>query len=156
MDPLISRCYDILFVTPQSCTSQLHTLTGWQVFPVCFSLLVSLSTKDHPLGDKFRNGLDSSSTRPIGWPKVVVAAMLFGCRSFLEVLKNMGPLGNVGCLKQEFSVKFCEFYKMGVHVDWVYPRGSMYGIFTYIYHKSQLNVGKYTIHGWYGYVKYSI
>jgi len=27
---------------------------------------------------------------------------------------------------------------------------SMSGIFTYIYHKSQPNVGKYTIHGWYG------
>ena len=26
----------------------------------------------------------------------------------------------------------------------------MYGIFTYIYHQNQLNVGKYTIHGWYG------
>ena len=25
------------------------------------------------------------------------------------------------------------------------------GIFPYIYHKNQLNVGKYTIHGWYGY-----
>ena len=30
------------------------------------------------------------------------------------------------------------------------PRGSMYGIFTYIHHKNQPNVGKYTIHGWYG------
>ena len=30
------------------------------------------------------------------------------------------------------------------------PIGSMYGIFTYIYHKNQLNVGKYTIHGSYG------
>ena len=29
---------------------------------------------------------------------------------------------------------------------WV-PIGSMYGIFTYIYHKNQLDVGKYTIHG---------
>ena len=28
--------------------------------------------------------------------------------------------------------------------------GSMYGIFTYIYHRNQLNVGKYTIHGSYG------
>ena len=28
--------------------------------------------------------------------------------------------------------------------------GSMYGIFTYMYHKNQPNVGKYTIHGWYG------
>ena len=26
----------------------------------------------------------------------------------------------------------------------------MYGIFPYIYHKNQSNVGKYTIHGWYG------
>ena len=27
----------------------------------------------------------------------------------------------------------------------------MYGIYTYIYHKNQPNVGKYTIHGSYGY-----
>ena len=26
----------------------------------------------------------------------------------------------------------------------------MYGIFLYIYHKNEPNVGKYTIHGWYG------
>ena len=30
------------------------------------------------------------------------------------------------------------------------PIASMYGIFTYIYHKYQPNVGKYTIHGSYG------
>ena len=30
-----------------------------------------------------------------------------------------------------------------------YPIGSMYGIFTYIYHKNQPNVAKYTIHGSY-------
>ena len=29
------------------------------------------------------------------------------------------------------------------------PIASMYGIFTYIYHKNQLNGGKYTIQGWY-------
>ena len=28
------------------------------------------------------------------------------------------------------------------------PIRSMYGIFTYIYHKNQPNVGIYTIHGW--------
>ena len=32
-----------------------------------------------------------------------------------------------------------------------YPIGSMHGIFAYIYHKNQPNVGKYTIHGSYGY-----
>ena len=30
------------------------------------------------------------------------------------------------------------------------PMGSMYSIFAYIYHNNQLNVGEYTIHGWYG------
>jgi len=30
------------------------------------------------------------------------------------------------------------------------PIGSMYGIFTNIYHKNQPNVGEYTIHGSYG------
>ena len=35
--------------------------------------------------------------------------------------------------------------------DDIYPIGSMYGIFTNIYRKSQPNVGKYTIHGSYGY-----
>ena len=32
----------------------------------------------------------------------------------------------------------------------IVPIGSMYGIFSYIYHKNQPNVGKYTIHGFYG------
>ena len=35
------------------------------------------------------------------------------------------------------------------------PIGSMYGIFPYIYHKKQLNVGKYTIHASYGIVKWA-
>ena len=26
----------------------------------------------------------------------------------------------------------------------------MYGVFPYSYHKKQSNVGKFTIHGWYG------
>ena len=39
------------------------------------------------------------------------------------------------------------------HLDLVIrsnPLGSMYSIFTYIYHKNQPNVGKYTRHGSYG------
>ena len=49
---------------------------------------------------------------------------------------------------------FVDFYwvngcKYSIHGS--YPIGSMYGIFAYIYHKNQPNVGKYTIHGWYGY-----
>ena len=30
----------------------------------------------------------------------------------------------------------------------IYPIGSMYGIFTYIWLIFMVNVGKYTIHGW--------
>ena len=36
----------------------------------------------------------------------------------------------------------------------LFPISSMYGIFTYIYHTYQPNVGKYTIHGWYGFFCY--
>ena len=35
-------------------------------------------------------------------------------------------------------------------LQWSSPIGSMYGIFTYIYHRNQPNVAKYTIHGSYG------
>ena len=37
-----------------------------------------------------------------------------------------------------------------VSLDFQIPTGSMYGIYTYIYHKNQPNVGKYTLHGSYG------
>ena len=43
---------------------------------------------------------------------------------------------------------FWGYLKMEVGVP--VPISSMYGIVTYIYHKSQPNVGKYTRHGWYG------
>ena len=37
---------------------------------------------------------------------------------------------------------------------WMYHSQRIHGtgIFTYIYHKNQPHVGKYTIHGWYGIV----
>ena len=33
------------------------------------------------------------------------------------------------------------FFRNRTYIE--YPIGSMYGIFTYMYHKNQLNVGKY-------------
>ena len=47
------------------------------------------------------------------------------------------PLGTLGAPKG-FMGFFLSTFKF---------IGSMYGIFTYIYHKKQPNVGKYTIHG---------
>ena len=42
-----------------------------------------------------------------------------------------------------------------LNICWTtYPTASIYDIFTYVYHKHQpIHVGKYTIHGWYGYGK---
>ena len=37
-----------------------------------------------------------------------------------------------------------------ISLECVLPIASMYGIYTYIYHKNQPNVAKYTIHGCYG------
>ena len=45
-----------------------------------------------------------------------------------------------------------------INVQIPYPMASMYGIFTYIYHKNQPNVGKYNIpyiyHTWILWVPY--
>ena len=45
---------------------------------------------------------------------------------------------------------------VGVHEIpcWMtYPIGSMYGIVTYIWLMFIVNEGKYTLHGWYGYIQ---
>ena len=54
---------------------------------------------------------------------------------------NDWSLRNLGWLSNGDSQEMC-----------LYRIGSMYGIFTYIYHINQPNVGKYTIHGSYGYI----
>ena len=48
---------------------------------------------------------------------------------------------------EEFKGWYPPFQKLWALVfHYLLPIGSMYGIFTYIYHKHQPNVGKYTIH----------
>ena len=63
---------------------------------------------------------------------------------------------NSRSLSRESSViqKGLTIVSLGIHVTvcMVYPIVSMYGIFRYIYHKNQPNVGKYTIHRSYGYL----
>ena len=41
-------------------------------------------------------------------------------------------------------------WMISMRLFWSFLKQSMYGIFTYIYHKNEPNVGKYTIHGSYG------
>ena len=51
-------------------------------------------------------------------------------------------------------ISFCQRYKvlyLLVRRFYVCPIGSIYGIFAYMYHKNQPNVGRDTIHRSYGY-----
>ena len=50
-----------------------------------------------------------------------------------------------------FATGFFLCLFLGALFSKCYPIPSMYGVFTYIYHKNQANVGEYTIHGSYGY-----
>ena len=47
----------------------------------------------------------------------------------------------------------CFFAHQQIETCSINPIASMYGIFTHIYNEHQPNVGKYTIHGWYGNVQ---
>ena len=70
---------------------------------------------------------------PHKWLKSAKACFfLWGKQSSLYTSKNMGPLWMTICMLhwQDLTI--------------VVPKWSMYGIFTYIYHKNHLNVGKYT------------
>ena len=51
----------------------------------------------------------------------------------------------------KFQKVFRHFYTF-----MTFPFASKYGIFTYIYHENQSNVGKYTIHGWYGFYNHPV
>ena len=51
-------------------------------------------------------------------------------------------------LKNYGAQTYCFFFLGGTDS---FPIGSMYGILIYIHHNKQLHVGKYTIHGWYGF-----
>ena len=61
---------------------------------------------------------------------------------------NHGNQWKMGCISNRI-VTCQKKYAILPTEPWL-PIGSMYGIFTYIYHKNQPNVGKSTIHGFLG------
>ena len=67
--------------------------------------------------------------------------------AFIHLENSTAIKSRISSLFGPFFKKAPRFFIQGKKPN---PIGSMYGIFTYIYHKNQLNVGKYTIHGWYG------
>jgi len=75
----------------------------------------------------------SFASLAVGWPQG------FGSVTAPRVCKGL----HEGCWWSWWEI----FPKNG----FLYPKQPMYGIFTYIYHKNQPTVGKYPLHGWYGY-----
>ena len=78
---------------------------------------------------------------------------LEGINPFLEIVKSfprasvkatvfVDSLPNVPKVQAKTTMLLQETIHYN-HI-YIYPIGSMYGIFTYIYHKNQPNVGKYT------------
>ena len=68
-----------------------------------------------------------------------------------DLQKERGSNGHAGGLfvkENGLQGKWQEKIRLG---EIFYPIGPMYIILTYIYHKNRSNVGKYTIHGSYGY-----
>ena len=63
------------------------------------------------------------------------------------VLKHSQQNSSIGHV---LVTKSCNSPRLCVYI---YPRCSMYGIFTYIYHQNGPTVGKYSIHGASGYLK---
>ena len=52
-------------------------------------------------------------------------------------------------------VKFQKVFRH-LYTFMTFPFASKNGIFTYIYHENQSHVGKYTIHGWYGFYNHPV
>ena len=80
-----------------------------------------------------------------------------------EVISRLECSGLLPHAIDQLTINECDQFQQGCVDDAVsegslpirviiqeYPKGSMYGIFTYIYHKNWPNVGKYNIHGPFG------
>ena len=101
-----------------------------------------------------------------GWIFFVVSSL--GQKAYLPVENSLLVAGRVDVKKgrdsagpyllgqlQERNLKIQKDLMWGELPEWLrklsrttsIPRGSMYGIYPYIYHKNQPNVGKYTILG---------
>ena len=81
---------------------------------------------------------------PLGYrfnPQAIPICSMLGCLfKWAEPLQ--GPHDFKEILRRDPSPHFSDHSTM--------PIGSMYGIFSYIYHKNQPNVGKYILHGSHG------
>ena len=54
------------------------------------------------------------------------------------------------------ETRVVKFQKGHLYTFMTFPFASKYGIFTYMYHENQSNVGKCTIHGWYGFCNHPV
>ena len=83
--------------------------------------------------------------------KVQKGPLLLNCSWFVTSITRtiLHALPNVIVLEPLWLIWSAMKWHEMLWIKWL-PIGSMYGVFGYIYHKNQPNVGKYTIHGSYG------
>ena len=109
-------------------------------------------TESLEVQDQTKNGLWDDPSK--GFPTTNRQSLVFGLpgesypvgkQGYNTLLRNEKPNSSNGCDRYSLSQKSAEFSYIPCRIH------GTNGIFTYIYHKNQPNVGKYTIHGWYGY-----
>ena len=69
---------------------------------------------------------------------------------------NLLPRFHLSLEKNDFPHTHTNHWEESKEVNLYYPIGSMYGIFTYIWLIFMVNVGKYAIHGSYGYDPFAL
>ena len=92
---------------------------------------------------------------------------IFGCRKFQALISDFGLSPGCSWMLRSLTPDKSRGWErpagvgsvvMGMRMmiiwDYMYPICSMYSIFTYIWAIYGVNVGKYSIHGAYGYTKY--
>ena len=107
------------------------------------SNIFSAGTSPHPTLTRFaKRSISSSPSLPSR--KVLKTPLL-------QLLRTVnGP--KTDALKTDNNPKNAASNSLSTIVSYIYPIGSMYGIYGNIYHQYTPNVSIYTIHGSYGYI----
>ena len=93
----------------------------------------------------WKPGRDYTDGVPEKWVSKIVWAKRSGCL-LMNRVENIYEKIDYSVLSKDCNKPILQVFLLKTH-QYFWPIGSTYGIFTYICHKNQPNVGKYTIHG---------
>ncbi len=122
----------------------------WSWIRACWAFVLSLAGSRHGLIKKFTqpSHSDMNSNHTLTLPETKPASSPSKKSAESIVFQQQFTF------RGQLSVSFRED-KLKNFMTLLLPKCSIYEIFTYIYHKSETNVGKYSIHGASGLYKYA-